>query len=176
MVPDGYGLFVSPPIRLRALTRPSGPHLPTGRSAGGVPLNQTVGRSSDTSCRIADDSSMSSFFTLNPTIPSQFSLQTVTWEFHTIPGTSRYPRINPQWPAFYSRSSSVEVYDTNGTGTYIFEDAHKYCFSSSQQPRTRILWEMALQGRVRSSQSPAKVVKVTRVWIWIHPAQQSYQP
>jgi len=28
---DGYGLFVSPPIRLRALTRPSGPHLPTGR-------------------------------------------------------------------------------------------------------------------------------------------------
>ena len=176
MEPDGYGLFVSPPIRLRALTRPSGPHLPTGRSTGGVSSIQTVGRSSDASCRIADDSSMSSFFMLNPTIPSQFSLQTVTWEFYTIPGTTRYSRVYPQWPAFLLSIVQRRTVRHKRSGTCIFEKAHKYCFSSSQQPRTRILWEVAMQGRVRSSQSPAKVVKVTRVWTRIHPVQQSYQP
>ena len=80
------GPCVSPPIRLRTLTRRSDPHLPTGRSTGGVSLIQTVGSPSDASCLIADVSSMSTFFTLNPTnptIPSQFSLQTVS--FYTIP-------------------------------------------------------------------------------------------
>jgi len=76
---DGYGMCVSPPIRLGALTRPSGPHLPTGRGTGGVSLIQTVGSSSDASCLTADVSSMSSFFTLNPAIPSQCSPQTVSW-------------------------------------------------------------------------------------------------
>jgi len=143
--------------------------LPTGRSAGRVSLLQTVGSSSDASCLIAD-SSMSSCFTLNPTIPSQFSLQTVSWEFYTIPGTTRFPRIYPLASLLLSIVQRRTVRHKR-SGTCIFEKAHTYFFSSSQQPRTRIPWEMAIQGRVRSSQSPAKVVKVTRVWIRIHPVQ-----
>jgi hypothetical protein len=66
------------PARLRfsALTCS---HLPTGRGTGGISLIQTVGGSSDASCLTADVSSMSSFFTFNPAIPSQCSAQTVSW-------------------------------------------------------------------------------------------------
>jgi len=69
-----------------------------------------------------------------------------------------------------SNSKTQTVWDV-----HIREDTRIF-FSSSQQPRTKILREMAMQGRVRSSQSPAKVIKVTGVWIRIHPVQQSYQP
>ena len=67
------------PIPFRPLTRPSRPLLLTGRSTGGVSLLQTVGASSDAGCLAAGVSSMSSFFSLNPPIPSQCSTQTVTW-------------------------------------------------------------------------------------------------
>ena len=96
--------------------------LPTGRSAGRVSLLQTVGSSSDASCLIAD-SSMSSCFTLNPTIPSQFSLQTVSWEFYTIPGTTRFPRIYPLASLLLSIVQRRTVRHKR-SGTCIFEKAH----------------------------------------------------
>ena len=76
---DGYGMLVSNPETFRPLTRPSRPLLLTGRGTGGVSLIQTVGASSDTSCLPADVSSTSSFFTLNPSTPSQCAAQTVAW-------------------------------------------------------------------------------------------------
>lgn len=45
----------------------------------GISLIQTVDNSSDTSCLVADDSSRSSFFTLDPPVPSQCSNQTISW-------------------------------------------------------------------------------------------------
>ena len=53
--------------------------LSIGRGTGGVSLIQTVGDSSDANCLTVDDSSMSSFFTLNPPTPSQCAAQTVSW-------------------------------------------------------------------------------------------------
>ena len=78
---DGYGVFVlvPRPSTFRPLTQPSRPLLPTGRGTGGVSLLQTVGASSDTSCLPAGVSSMNSFFSLNPPIPSQCATQTVAW-------------------------------------------------------------------------------------------------
>ena len=60
------------------------PFLPTGRATGGVSSVQTVASSSDASCLSVNVSSTSSFFTLNPAIPSQCSSQTVSWN------TTRY--------------------------------------------------------------------------------------
>ena len=67
------------PIPFRPLTQPSRPLLLTGRGTGGVSLLQTVGASSDASCLPTGVSSMSSFFSLNPSIPSQCATQTVAW-------------------------------------------------------------------------------------------------
>ena len=44
-----------------------------------VSLIQTVGDSSDSSCVSTDSASMSSFFSLNPPVPSACSTQTVSW-------------------------------------------------------------------------------------------------
>ena len=115
-----------PWICLGALTRPSGPHLPTGRGTGGVSLIQTVGSSSDTSCLTADASSMSSFFTLNPATPSQCSPQTVSWNSTRyreppdirgfIPGGQPFTLDRPT-----SNSTTQTVWDVHiREGTQIF--------------------------------------------------------
>jgi len=78
---DGYGaLFLRPHVS-QSSHYPSGPFPSIGRATRDVSLIQTVGTSSDASCLTPNDSvsSMSSFFTLDPAIPSQCSSQIVSW-------------------------------------------------------------------------------------------------
>jgi len=107
-------MVASPPTRLGTLTT----HLPTSRGTGDVSLIQTVGSSSDASCLTAGVSSMSSFFTLNQAPPFQCSPQLVSWESHTIPGTTRYPKIYPRGQPFTldrptSNSTTQTVWDVH---------------------------------------------------------------
>jgi hypothetical protein len=78
---DGYGELLSrPPDTFQtAHSIILASFMPTGRATGGVSLIQTVGSSSDTSCLPATASPTSSFFTLDPAVPSQCSSQTVSW-------------------------------------------------------------------------------------------------
>ena len=158
---DGYGLFVSAPICLRALTRPSGTHLPTGRSTEGVSLIQTVGSSSDASCLIADVSLMSPFLTLTPTIPSILASDRIMGILHD---TGNHPRPEDLSTVASLVLSIVQrrTVRHKRSGACIFEKAHKY-FSrpaSNREPEYFGRWRCKDES---AHQSPAKVVKVTCV-------------
>ena len=102
---------------------------------GGASLIQTVGSSSDTSCLTADISSMSSFFTLNPAIPSQCSPQ----PYHGILHTGNH-LMSEDLSLVASLLLSIIQRRTvrhKRSGTCIFEKTHEY-FSrpaSSREPK-----------------------------------------
>src|SRR6266404_8152649 len=96
--------------------------LPTVQPTGDVSVIQTVGDSSDSSCLTSDASPMNSFFTLDPAIPSECSLLTISWNTtrYQVPpvirgfieGGDYFPRIDI---SNASTSDSLQVAIKEGT-------------------------------------------------------------